>query len=281
MLRLAGFTLLAIAVGACKTPGVGPVIGPEVIAGRADGSVVTLLAGGLDLVRVDLSRRRFERIPLILAAGESCWGLARLSDGTLWTLKGRHTAARLTEGGQLTSQVPLITPQFGIFAAGDHLVFQEAAFTAPSPAFMTGTGASSAALNMLACGVTRASERACWFPDEPAVYLVEVDGHTRHVTLPGLPVVPAEVLLTSDNPARPVRDAFVASSGDIWVLSTGTPPPGAAQSPGGWTLARFGGHGEALGQSRLSEAARLILGADSQRIELLLASGKVGEVAAW
>ncbi|HEY2432511.1 MAG TPA: hypothetical protein VGI12_07535 [Vicinamibacterales bacterium] len=316
MLRFAGSALLlAMTVGACKTPVAGqapalvapvpifgPVIGSEVIAGRSDDGVVTLLAGGLDLVRVDVERRRVERVRLALAPGESCWGLARLSDGTLWTLKGRQVAARLSVTGRLAEQIPLPTPQFGIFAAGNQLLFQEAVFTAPSPALTSGSSgaparvpwsslmtrrfdglarASAAALNLLSCGATRDRERACWFPDEPAVNLVDDDGHARRVTLAGLRVVSPEVLLTSDNPPRPVRDAFVTEHGEIWVLSSGVPPPGHADTPGGWTLARFGRRGEVLGQSRLAEAARLILAADSRRVELLLASGKVGEVPAW
>jgi hypothetical protein len=52
-------------------------------------------------------------------------------------------------------------------------------------------------------------------------------------------VVPPEVLLTADNPARPVRDAYVDDTGTIWVLSSGRPLAGAEDQPGGWILARY------------------------------------------
>src|SRR5580765_4264166 len=151
MLRVAGLLSLAIVAGACSTARVeqapalvtpvslfGPVIGAEVIAGRADAADVTLLAGGLDLVRVDLATRSFARTHLALGPGDSCWGLARVSSGALWTMKGRRTLARLLADGTILDETPLPSPLFGIFAAGDRLVYQEATFTAPSPALMVG-----------------------------------------------------------------------------------------------------------------------------------------------
>ena len=314
MLRVAGFLSVAIVAGACSTARVeqapalvtpislfGPVIGAEVIAGRADGADVTLLAGGLDLVRIDLATRSFSRAHLAVGPGDSCWGLARLSSGALWTMKGRRTLARLGADGAILEETPLPSPLFGIFAAGNRLVYQEATFTAPSPALMIDAPgaprlawsgittrrfdrlarASSAALNLLSCGATRARERACWFADEAAVFLVDEAGQTRRVELAGLTVVPPETLLTSDNPARPVRDAFVVSPAEIWVLSSGTAAAGEAETPGGWMLARYGTGGAPAGQSRLGEAARLILAVDGDRVTLLLSNGKVGEVRKW
>jgi hypothetical protein len=279
----------------------GPVIGAEVIAGRADAADVTLLAGGLDLVRIDLATRSFARAHLAVGPGDSCWGLARLSSGALWTMKGRRTLARVEADGTILEETPLTSPLFGIFAAGDRLVYQEAMFTAPSPALTIGAPgaprivwsgittrrfdrlarASSAALNLISCGATRARERACWFADEAAVFLVDDDGHTRRVELAGLTVVPPETLLTSDNPARPVRDAFVVNADELWVLSSGTAKTGEAETPGGWVLARYGAGGAPAGQSRLAEAARLILAVDRDHVTLLLSSGKVGEVRKW
>lgn len=313
MVRFAGLVSLAILLGACTArpvgqaprlvapvPLFGPVIGAEVISGRADAGDVTLLAGGLDLVRIDVASRTFARTHLALAPGESCWGLARLANGATWTMKGRRTLARLATDGRIVEERPLASPLFGVFAAGDRLVYQEAMFTAPSPALILDAGpsrtawssimtrrferlarASSAALNLLSCGATRARERACWFPDEAAVFLLDEDGHARRIALAGLPTVPPETLLTSDNPARPVRDAFVADAAEMWVLSSGSAPPGEAETPGGWVLARYGAGGVAGGQSRLQEAARLILDVERDRVLLLLASGKVAEVRKW
>jgi hypothetical protein len=313
MTRLAGIGLLAMLLGACRTTAVGqapasiavsplfgPVIGAEVIAGRVDDDQVLLLAGGVDLVRVDLRARTFARTHLGIAPGESCWALARAGKA-IWTLKGRHTLARIDRGGQVVEQIPLAAPHFGLFAAGNRLVYQEAAFTPPGPALLVGSPdgtrrkpwsaittrtfdrlarASAAALNMVSCGTTETEERPCWFPDEAAIFLVAADGATRRVTLPGLAVVPPETLLTAENPARPVRDAYVEPNGDIWILSSGAPAAGI-DAPGGWIVARYGSRGEPRGLSHLSEPARLILAVDTRRVTLLLSSGQVAEVEAW
>ena len=313
-MRLAGIAVLAIVIGACRTAAVGqapttlavtplfgPVIGEEVIAGRAEDRGIVLLAGGIDLVRVDLHARLAERRHLAIPPGESCWALARLDSGSIWTLKGRHRLARIGTDGRILEEVALAAPHFGVFAAGNRLVYQEATFSSPGPALQVGSPdgsrrmpwstittrsfdriarASTAVLNMVSCGTTRRGERPCWFPDEAAVFLVDPEGATRRVELSGLAVVPPETLLTAENPPRPVRDASVDASGDIWILSTGTPPAGIG-STGGWTVARYGPRGEPKGQSRLALAARLILGVDDDHLTLLLSSGYVGEVRRW
>jgi hypothetical protein len=314
-MRWAGVLMLAAALGACRaeparpapsqltvTPLFGPVIGPEVIGGRVGAGVVTLLAGGIDLVRIDLPASRASRTHLALAPGESCWNLARLADGSLWTLKGRRTLARIDEEGRLRQVLPLAVSHFGLFAAGDRLVFQEATFTAPAPALVSGpidggarkqwseittrpfdglARASAAALNLVSCGTTSIAERPCWFPDEAAVFLVKEDGATRRVELAGLEVVPPEALLTSDTPRRPVRDAYSDADGSLWILSSGEPAAGQSDVPGGWIVARYSLAGVPRGRARLDRAARLILRADARHVVLLLSNGQVGEVKAW
>ena len=320
MMRFAGIFVLVVATGACRTSSVrrasdtapetaivhaifGPVIGQEVIAGRADeGDEILLLAGGADLVRIRIAARQARRVRLQTAPGASCWGLARLASGSLWTLETRGQVARIGDDGRVLQRMALPAPHFGLFGIGNRLVFQEANFTPPGPALRTASSdgdlrvpwsaivtrtfpslarASVAALNMVTCGASASPERACWFPDEPAVSLVRDDGATRRVGLAGLEAVTPETLLTSDNPRRPVRDAFVDRDGDVWVLSSGAPPPGAAEVPGGWILARYGPAGEVHGAARLSEAVRMILDVDGGRVVVLLSTGKVGEVDRW
>jgi hypothetical protein len=315
MRRRAGITLLAIGLGACQTitvgqapastltpaPLFGPVIGAEVIGGRTDdgGEAVWLLAGGSALVRVDLDARRAARTLLKLAPGEQCWGLARLLDGSLWTLKGRRSVIRIEADGELTREIPLAAPHFGLFGSGERLIYQQADFIPPAPVLRAGipgdehpqpwsamtsrtfgalARASAAALNMVSCGSSRAAERACWFPDEAAVTLIDAAGGSRRIALPELTVVPPEVLLTAENPSRPVRDAFVDESGALWVLSSGKAPPGAPERPGGWLLARYSSRGDLLGVRSLSEPVRLILQVRSGRAMLLTGEGMVAEV---
>jgi hypothetical protein len=312
-MRTASLLLLAVILGACRAsvrrapdiaavvPIFGPVIGLEVIGGRADeGEHVWLLAGGTDLIDVDLGARRSTRLSLTLEAGRECWSLARLSAGSLWTLEGRHSLTEIDRAAHVVRRIALAEPHFGLFAAGDRLLFQQADFVPPGPALRAGrpedgrmpwstistrtfpslARASVAALNMITCGPTDALERACWFPDEPAVFLTTDDGETRRVELAGLEAVAPETLLTSDNPRRPVRDAYVGGDGSLWILSSGAPPDGQ-DSPGGWILAHYGAGGAPQGRVRLSEAARLLLRVAPTRVIVLTASGKVAEVRRW
>src|SRR4029079_17539007 len=117
---------------AAPTPLFGPVIGPEVIGGRADADEdILLLAGGPDLIRISLPMRRAARVKLQTAVGAECWNLARLEDGSVWTLKGRRTLARLGMDGAIVSETTLAEPHSGLFASGGRLLFQRAEFTAP------------------------------------------------------------------------------------------------------------------------------------------------------
>jgi hypothetical protein len=312
--RCAGLCILVVTLGACQSssarqapavavvvPRFGPVIGAEVIGGRADAAGDVLLLAGGELVRITLPSRRAARVKLAIGPGENCWSLARLTDGSLWTLRGRRTLSRIADDGSIVREWELSEPHFGLFAAGDRLLFQRADFTPPGPALLAGTAggsrhewsaittrafpaiarASVAVLNMITCGATDARERACWFPDEAAVFLVSDDGATRRLLLDGLDVVPPEILLTSDNPARPVRDAYVDAGGDLWVLSSGRAPPGAADVAGGWVLARYESSGALHGLVRLREAARLILRVTKRSIVVLTSTGMVAEVPRW
>ena len=305
--------LFVAAFGACRAgsiarePGVlpfrpvfGPVVGSEVIGGRVDaGNDVWLLLGGTELVHVDLPTRRSRRVALKIAPGESCWGLARLDDGSLWTIKGRRSLIRIDPDGTVVKDEALSEPHLGLSAARDRLVYQVAAFTPPGPALRAGrpgdpnttpwsemttrtfdtiARASAVALNMVSCGGTSRQERPCWFPDEAAVSLIDAAGATRRLDLPGLAVVSPEILLTAENPARPVRDAYLDRDGGLWVLSTGTAPPDRGDRPGGWILARYGPGATPLGVHRLTDSARLILHAEPGRALLLTGAGMVVEV---
>lgn len=279
----------------------GPVIGPEIIAGRTDeddGRRVWLLAGDHTLVTIDIEKATFSRRAIDVAGADVCWGLARLRDGSLWTLKGRRVVAQITETGEVVRELPLEAPQFGLFADDERLLYQPADFEPPAPVlFASAPGdatrtpwgalqsrpyklarASVAALNMISCGVGRRGERPCWFPDEPAVSLIDTVGSTRRVVLPGLDVVSPEVLLTSDNPARPIRDAYVDADGTIWILGSGAAATPADDRPGGWILARYSPEGALMAIQRLTEPARLIVRAGPGRALLLTGGGMIAEV---
>lgn len=279
----------------------GPVIGQQPIRGREEGDGVIVLLVDNMLVRVDVDERRATSTPIGLDSGQMCWGLGRLADGSLWTLRGRFSAVSIDARGRPSRAIELSEPHAGLFAAGARLIYQKAVSTAGEPVLRAAPPggdwttwsdlrarrfpgidrAQASALNLVACGRSRTAERACWFPDEAAVALVDADGRTRRVALTGLDAIAPEVLLTAENPRRPIRDVYIDDERRIWVLSSGEPGAGAADVPGGWLLARYAPDGTPDGQTRLAEPARLILRIDRSRVILLAGSGDVSEVASW
>ena len=283
------------------TPLFGPAVGPEVISGHVlkDDERVLLLVGGTTIVTIDVKERTYRSHAVRLPAREDCWGLAKLADGTLWTLIGWNTAAQVSAAGAIERTIELPVAHLGLFGAGDRLVYQQASLPAGTPALLAGrpgevartpwsalttrpfdalaTGAA-AALNLVACGVSRSDEVPCWFPDEPVVSLIAADGTTRRLELTGLARVAPEALINAKSPPRPIRDIYVERDGTMWVISSGRVPAGAASAPGGWILARYGRRGEPIDRRLLPEPARLILAAERGRATVLTGGGMVGEV---
>jgi hypothetical protein len=280
----------------------GPVISSDAIRGRQDDGEAVVLLVSATIVRVDLERRRVTQVAIGVTAGTTCWGLAKLDDGSLWSLRGRNAVIRIEPDGRVSRELPLAESYAGLFAAGNRLLYQKAMSIPPAAALSVAlpgeeirqpwsgmttrvfpgiARAQVAALNMVACGSSEHAERPCWFPDEAAVSLIRPRGETRRLVLAGLAEVAPEVLLAAENPPRPVRDVFVDRRGRIWVLSSGTAPPGAPERPGGWIVARYAADGAPQGQVRLAEPVRLILRADAERVIVLAGSGHIGEVKAW
>src|SRR5687768_13955661 len=146
--RAAPFILFLVAIGACRassiardpgtlrlSPVFGPIVGGEVIGGRADaGHEVWLLVGHAGLVHVDIRTRRSERAMIRIGPGDRCWGLARLDGGSLWTLRGRNALVQVAPDGAVVKDETLAEPHLGLFGARDRLVYQVANFAPPGPA---------------------------------------------------------------------------------------------------------------------------------------------------
>lgn len=292
---------LAVADTLPVLPLFGPVISQDVIGGHADdrGDRVWMLAGGDAIVSVDVRSGVANRTPIARAAAGLCWGLARLRDGSLWTLKGRSALLQIAPDGGIAREIALQEAHFGLYSTDDRLVYQPARFVQVGPLLFSGqpgdarpapwstivarpfpslARASAAALNMVACGSTRTGEEPCWFPDDTTVALVRPDGGTRRLSLDGLIHVAPEVLLTSDRPARPLRDVFINQDGSLWVLSSGTPPAAREEEVGGWLLAHYTAAGALAGIHRLADPVRLILRAEPRRLIVLTGAGMVGQV---
>jgi hypothetical protein len=279
----------------------GPVLGNELIVGHVvDGPTAWLATGGDTLVQIDLASTRHARIPVHpLQEGEHMWGLASTREGEMWTLIGRETLAQLGEGAEIVRRIGLDVPHVGLFGGGRDLVFQIMDMHPPGDALAAGppggaarhrwsnmrtrdlplTRGAVAALNLVSCGSSAGAVIPCWFPDAAALTLTDRSGASREIPLDGLPIVAPELLLASDNPRRPVRDAFVTAGNMVWVLGSGEAPEGdTSPRPGGWLLARYDLEGRLFRRVQLPEPARVLLGALENTCLLLAWDGRVIEV---
>jgi hypothetical protein len=279
----------------------GPVLGDELIVGHViAGRTAWLATGGNALVQIDFDAARFTRVALRpLHENEHVWGLARTNAGEMWTLIGRTTLAQVTDDGEIVRRIALDEPHVGLFGGGKELLFQVMNLHPPVAALESGppggaarhawgglrtrdlpfTRGAVAALNLVSCGTTAGAVIPCWFPDQPALTLTDRSGASHVVPLDGLPVVAPEVLLASDNPRRPVRDALVTAGNALWVLGSGEPPDGdPSTKPGGWVLARYDLDGRVFRRVQLPEPARVLLGARDDTCFLLAWDGRVVEV---
>jgi len=278
----------------------GPAMAREAISGRADGpSGTSFLVGGKTIVHIDLVSRDRTEVQLRSGPTERFWGLARLSDGTLWSLNADNALVRIATDGGVIREADPRRPYLGVFSRGDRLVLQRGRLSAGAPAMVTMRpdgreeqpwsgmvvrgfdglmpGAITA-LNLVSCGTSERVEVPCWFPEEAAVSLIAADGSTRRMVLAGLsPIAPA-ALLEATVPSRPIRDVFVERGGTIWVLAGGQPPVPPVNLPGGWILARYSLKGDPIDRRTLPEPVRAILRAGSGRAVVLTGAGMIAEV---
>jgi len=280
----------------------GPIADLGTISGHVvedHGATAVLLAGDASLVAINTDARTQRAVTLPCSGANRCWGLARLADGTLWTLRGMHAVVQVSRNGAVLRELPLVAAQLGVHGAGSRLVLQPGTLPVGQPVLFAGTASAlsqdpwstmrarpfdalatgaAAALNLVSCGVSLTGEIPCWFPDEPSLFLVAESGATRVVGLEGLPRAAPELLINARVPQRPVRDVFVEQDGTIWVISTGTAASSAPDLPGGWLIARYGKHGEPIDRRVLPEPVRIILRAAHGRALVLTGAGTVSEV---
>jgi hypothetical protein len=280
----------------------GPIADLGTISGHVlqkDDASVILIAGDGSLVSIDADTGTYRRATLPCSGQDRCWGLARLADGSLWTLKGMHVVMEVSADARVVRELPLEAAHLGVHGAGLQLVLQPGTLPAGQPVLFSGspsaasrdpwstmrarpfdalaTGAA-AALNLVSCGVSLTAEIPCWFPDEPSLFLITAAGVTRTIALDGLPHPAPELLINARVPQRPVRDVFIEADGTIWVISTGQPVEGSPDVPGGWLIARYGRHGEPIDRRQLQEPIRIILRAAHGRALVLTGAGMVAEV---
>jgi len=262
------------------------------IVGRAScrGRVHLLTKRG-ELIEITTPRRPVFEVHASpeLAAKPELWGLACLSDGSLWTLETGHSLASLSRDGRVLSRTALQLPWMAVFGVGDRLVYQalpiviDAPVLAAAPpaaldrphawpglAGRSGAGSlPSAARNLLRCGIAAGGRQPCWFIDRASVSVASSDS-ARSIDVP-----PHD--LASFDREMPLWDAAVADGARIWLLATSAAAGDRARRADTVILLA---EGRPTARIRLPRPARLFLFASDSRCTLLLEGGEFVEVIA-
>lgn len=276
------------------------VLPGDTIVGRAYGSESTLLLTDEPaLVAVDArSLRATRRVLVDVPDPERIWGLARLDDGTIWTLLDRTLLAQLTPEGRVARRIVLDETHLGLYGLGRELVYQLLPSPAQTSALTVGppgaserrpTGGLSLrapddrraevwARNLVYCGLSRRSALPCWFTDQAMMDLIETGGHNRQIRLPVLEVQSPHRPSGVTDPPQPIWDAILFRD-EVLVLSRSTPPALQQTDSPAWHLWRFGLDGRTRSHCRIDAAPRILLDADGAVCSFLTWEGFPQRVA--
>lgn len=277
------------------------VLAGHTIVGRAAGfESILLLTDEPALVTVDArSLHATRRVLADVPDPERIWGLARLDDGTIWTLLDRKLLAQLTPEGRVARRIALDQPHLGLFGLGRELVYQllpspgqTSALTAGPPGTSERRPIGGLSLresddrraevwvrNLVYCGLSRGSALPCWFTDQAVIDLIEPDGHQRQIRLPILDVEPPHRPSSVTDPQQPIWDAILLRD-EVLVLSRSITSPAEhkAESPA-WHLWRFGLDGRVRSRCRIDAGPRILLDADDASGSFLTWEGTPQRVA--
>ena len=283
--------------GVVSTPlaiGVGdPIVGRTSLADR-----VLLLTQSRQLVELwPASGTVVRRAVLGLEPLERIRGLARLDNGTIWTLVGRDELVEISEG-RAGRRLALPAPAVALYGAGARLVYQVVDFDPPAPALLaTEPGgadrqvwgplrtrmfglsrAENMVLNLVVCGFGSRGLVPCWFAVGDEVAVVDVAGGGRIVRLEGVRTIAADDVLTGDVSARPLRDVFARAADDVWVLGVDVVAASDETSARQWQIVQFDGLGRARQVRRLEKACRVFLAMTTASAWLLANDGSIVRV---
>lgn len=266
----------------------GGVVPEGLIVGRAVCQGATwLLTEKAQLVRVSAANRTVTVHDIQgLLLDDRLWGLACLTDGSLWTLPSPRAVARLSPDGRVAERQNVRLPRVGLFASGDRLLFQQlptvidAPILATSPARQpfdvriwpglrgrpTASREDQLAHNLVNCGIPAGASVPCWFVNEAQISVS--DGlSSRLRRLAGLRA-------SGIDQSAPIWDVALVGSERLWLLATAP-----TSSSGGRTGGRliFVNH---LREEHidLTPTARLILSATDTRCLVLTVRGELMEV---
>jgi hypothetical protein len=293
-------SLASLALLVITSRGPAAVVPSGLIVGRANcGDSVLLLTEKAEVVQIAIrgGAATVRQVSGLAGAG-GVWGLACLSDGTLWTLADARTTARIDRRTwQIAERVPVQLPRVGLFAAGDRLLVQQFPIAAGAPALVTvrprqpqnvkpwpgliarldGARQQQIARNLATCGLGVESVLPCWFASSETVVISDGTVARSHDL--------KSLLVGAIDRSAPIRDVAL-----IDVRGTGAP---GVEGPAYWLLAtttsdnrRAGGR---LIRARepardslsidITPPARLILSATERTCVLLTVDGGVMEVA--
>jgi len=218
-----------------------------------------------------------------LAAMDRPWGLACLSDGTLWTMATWRTLARIDANGAIKERVDLHIPRSALFGVGERLLFQQAPPAPGTPALMTspprqpyavkawpGLTTPTGPSNLANCGVALNGMVPCWLVT--ATRFTISDG----ATFRSVDAVPPQSKWVDRE--APIRDVALAGDDYFWIVVGGY--DSTLGRPAGVRVVRGRvGTSEVLSLD-LKSAARLIVRASAKSCLLLTVDGTLIEVDA-
>jgi hypothetical protein len=223
-----------------------------------------------------------------LRPADKPWGLACLSDGSLWTLAASRVLARMTAEGVVHERVTLQFPRLAIFGWTDRLLFLQLPLPIAKPILATGlpraVGSSQPwprffgraaesrtdliARNLVSCGIGRERDLPCWFADDKRITISDGTGFTS-TSFAALYEGPLDA-------AAPIWDVALGSRDTRWLLVSAAMPVAGHKVGGRLVKATADGRTEA--SLELNPPARTILHADSARCTLLTVDGRLMEV---
>ena len=261
-----------------------------VIVGRAVCQSRTwLLTAARLLTALSASGEIVSTVPLAgLRADDRPWGLACLTDGSLWTLAAPRALVRLGSDGRVLERVDLPLPRVALYSSGDRLLFQsfpvvagqstlqtsppkQPSATRPWPGLTNRANASpqqQIAINLAVCGIGDGRETPCWFVGAPRLSMV--DGERERMI-----ALESELARAAADPEAPLHDAAVAGDA-TWIVVGGRHPP-ALQLAGMRLLYRPRADASWAALD-LSPPARVIVSATATSCVLLLIDGSTVEV---
>lgn len=290
--------LLAIALSSAATPtelharpaGADRPVPSNLIVGRAVCAQATwLLTDRPDLIVMTHSTRAIAVRPVKgLQSADKPWGLACLTDGSLWTLATSRALVRLSPQGQARERLDLPAPRLVMFGWIDRLLFiqlpmpiarpllatnppRATSTPTPWPRFFARASESRIELlthNLVNCGIGYGRRLPCWFADERRAIVSDGAEAT--------PVSFSELYARDVATSAPIWDLAMGSAKTLWLL-VGTGGTGGRAVTGG-RLVKADGAGNELTSLALAPAARTILMATDTTCLLLTVTGALLEV---